>query len=70
MKFAIERYCVNGDSAMKTKCDYCGDVPDIGYLMPDGDLVCASHECCYEYCKATGQFWIPNQDSNQGLSDE
>ena len=36
---------------MKTRCDYCGDIPHIGYLMPDGDLVCASYECCYEYLR-------------------
>ena len=33
------------------KCCICGDVFDVGYKMPNGDCVCATHECCYEYCK-------------------
>ena len=32
-----------------------GDVFDIGYEMPNGDSVCATHECCYEYCKIEGK---------------
>jgi len=37
------------------KCCICGDVFDIGYEMPNGDYVCATHECCYEYCKSEGK---------------
>ena len=37
------------------KCCMCGDVFDIGYEMPNGDYVCATHECCYEYCKCEGK---------------
>ena len=56
---------------MKDKCDYCGDTPDVGYLMPDGDLVCASYECCYEYCKATGTYWFPETpDENEEKHNE
>ena len=36
------------------KCCMCGDVFDIGYKMPNGDCVCATYECCYQYCKAEG----------------
>lgn len=37
------------------KCCICGDVFDVGYEMPDGDYVCATHECCYEYCRCEGK---------------
>jgi len=32
----------------------CGDVFDVGYEMPNGDCVCATYECCYQYCKEEG----------------
>ena len=37
------------------RCSSCGDQITIGFLMPDGDYVCADYACCYEYCKATGE---------------
>ena len=37
------------------RCSTCGDPITIGFLMPDGDYVCADYACCYEYCKATGK---------------
>ena len=36
-------------------CCMCGVVFDIGYEMPSDDYVCATHECCYEYCKCEGK---------------
>lgn len=39
----------------KMKCCMCGDVFDVGYEMPNGDYVCATHECCYEYCRCEGK---------------
>lgn len=47
---------------MKTECDYCGCTPDIGYLMPNGEFVCATYECCYEYCKSNAQSWFLGQE--------
>ena len=37
------------------KCCMCADVFDVGYEMPNGDYVCATHECCYEYCRYEGK---------------
>ena len=39
----------------KKRCSTCGDSITIGFLMPDGDYVCADYACCYEYCKITGE---------------
>ena len=37
------------------KCCICDDVFDVGCEMPNGDYVCATQECCYEYCKYEGK---------------
>ena len=37
------------------KCCMCDYVVDIGYEMPNGDYVCSTHECCYEYCSCEGE---------------
>jgi len=37
------------------KCCMCGDAFDIGFKMPNGDAICATYECCYEYCKTEGE---------------
>lgn len=51
------------------KCCICGDVFDIGYEMPNGDCVCATHECCYEYCKSEGER-ITQESEDWGEDDE
>ena len=40
---------------MLKKCCMCGDVFEVGFEMPDGDMVCANYECCYHYCKTVGE---------------
>ena len=37
------------------RCSACGDPITVGFLMPDGDYVCAVYTCCYEYCRITGE---------------
>ena len=37
------------------KCCMCGDVFDVGYEMPNGDCVCATHEYCRYEGKRTTQ---------------
>ena len=53
------------------KCCMCGDVFDIGFKMPNGDCVCATHECCYEYCKTEGErvFHKQEVDDADGKAD-
>ena len=52
---------------MRIECSQCGDVPDVGFEMPDGDIVCASYECCYNYCKLTkAKIVLPESEVNNG----
>lgn len=37
------------------KCCVCGDPITIGFLMPDGEYVCAYQPCCYCYCEDKGE---------------
>lgn len=46
------------------KCCMCGDVFDIGFEMPNGDTICATYECCYEYCKAEGARVFHEQEAD------
>ena len=40
---------------MMKKCCICNEPITIGFVMPDGDYVCAVYTCCYEYCRITGE---------------
>lgn len=46
------------------KCCMCSSVPDVGYKMPNGDIVCATYECCYEYCKNEGTRVFPDDEKD------
>ena len=51
----METTTQKGGLGVMLKCCICGDVFDVGYEMPNGDYICATHECCYEYCKCEGE---------------
>ena len=44
------------------KCCVCGDPITIGFLMPDGEYVCACDSCCYYYCKDKGEIIEQEQE--------
>ena len=46
----------------KKKCCMCGETFYCGFEMSNGDYVCATHECCYEYCKNEGQRIYQKED--------
>ena len=40
---------------MMKKCCICNEPFTIGFVMPNGDCVCADYTCCYMYCSIEGE---------------